>query len=206
MNLNGKVLHLESFNVLIGGALSVTWMLFAYRYFQVFQVTHSAVILVFCISETLQAGFFLFRSIPQSISLDPYDWMVAIGGSFVVLFFRPGGAVLWSGASVLVFTGAILQLAGILSLNRSFAIVASRRVIKTRGMYRFVRHPMYASYALIYFGYLLLSFDVGNLFWCILAFVLFVLRINSEERHLQVDSEYCSYKERVKYRLIPFVY
>ncbi len=168
--------------------------------------TWNIAFLLFVVLETIQAGFFLFRSMPRLISLDPFDWVVAIGGTFAPLFLRPGGEVLWSNASVLLLAGVSIQFFALLSLNRSFAIVPSTRTIKTAGLYAFVRHPMYASYLFSFSGYILSSASVVNVVLLIMAISFMFLRIEREEEHLVCSPEYAAYMKRVRYRLIPFVY
>lgn len=196
----------RSVNVLSGLLLGALWCVFAYRHLEAYRASEQLVFLVFVFSETLQAGFFVFRKTPRTVSTIPFDWMVALGGTFTALFFRPEGVTLWLGAEVMVILGMMLQIFGLLSLNRSFAIVAAKREIKTTGLYAFVRHPMYASYILIYSGYVLFSFSPLNVFlWCMASAFLF-LRIESEESHLSKDAEYQAYRSQVRYRIIPFVY
>lgn len=194
------------FHVISGIFLAGLWSTFAYRHFTAYLHTEHVVFLIFCFSETLQAGFFAFRKRPSSISEIPFDWLVAAGGTFTPLFFQPEGPILWFGAEYLVVTGMVLQILGLLSLNRSFAIVAAKREVKTSGMYTVVRHPMYASYLLIYAGYVMYSAHPINLLLCALAVAFIFLRMESEEAHLSQDPAYRAYRSQVRYRLIPFLY
>lgn len=193
-------------NLLLGILLATCWTYFAYRQLHAFEISGSYLFLVFCLSETIQAVFFLFRNIPKTVSTELFDWMVAFGGTFTVLFFVPGGDVIWEGASVLVYIGASAQIAGLISLNRSFAIIPANRQIKTLGLYRFVRHPIYSSYILVYSGYVLRNASIVNLSLLLLAITFLYLRIESEEKHLSSDENYVQYMKKVRFRLFPFVY
>lgn len=201
-----RYLYSPSLNVFGSIVLASTWILFAQIHVNAYYVTGAAVFLIFVLSETLQAGFFLFRSQPKNVSLDPYVWLIAIGGTFATLYFRPGGVVLWQGGQMLLILGFCLQILGLLSLNRSFALVAARREIKTHFAYRIVRHPMYASYSISNIGYLLFNFTFPNLLCLTFVLVFFVLRIIEEEKLLVKDEKYVAYMKEVRYRLIPFLY
>jgi protein-S-isoprenylcysteine O-methyltransferase Ste14 len=122
------------------------------------------------------------------------------------MLFRPAAWGVLPAAGMLILVGAALQIVGLLSLNRSFAIVAAKRDIKTSGMYRLVRHPIYASYFLVFAGYVLQNTSIANLLIYMLLLVLLLIRIVREERHLALDPAYREYMQAVRYRLIPFVF
>src|SRR3989338_3606233 len=190
-----------SMNILLASA----WSVFVWNHLRSFNITGDYALIAFALSETLQVLFFLIRRSPLSVSLDPFDWLVAGGGTLAPLFLIPGGPVLWQSGEILVIIAVVFQIFALLSLNRSFAIVAAKRVVKTSGLYRIVRHPMYASYLLLYSGYLLFNGSLMNIGLVVLAFVFLFLRIIEEEKHLIVDQEYEQYATRTPWRLIPFV-
>jgi protein-S-isoprenylcysteine O-methyltransferase Ste14 len=198
--------HSPMINVALGVLLAFIWGVFAYRHIGAFIATGKIAFLIFCFSESLQAIFFLFRSTPKTVSLEVFDWLVAIGGTFAVLFFRPGGVVLWQGGEVMVLLGVLIQITALCSLNRSFAIVPALRNVKRQGLYSIIRHPMYASYLVLFTGYLLFNATWLNFLLYVFALIFLFLRIEQEEKHLSQDAGYRSYKERVRFRLIPFVY
>jgi protein-S-isoprenylcysteine O-methyltransferase Ste14 len=88
------------------------------------------------------------------------------------------------------------------SLGRSFGLVAADRGVTTRGPYRIIRHPLYASYMVTQLGYLLQSASIWN--GAVLAFTWTcqVSRALSEERLLATVPAYGRYRERVRWRLI----
>jgi protein-S-isoprenylcysteine O-methyltransferase Ste14 len=143
---------------------------------------------------------------PKRISVDPFDWLVGIGGTFSAFFFVPGGFALLPAGEQLVLVAVVLQILGLLSLNRSFGIVAANRAIKTGGMYRLVRHPLYSSYVVLFSGYLLFNVSAWNVFVLLLAFTFVFFRIDAEEKMLMVDPEYRAYAQKIRWKLIPFVY
>ncbi len=99
--------------------------------------------------------------------------------------------------------GVLMQILGLISLNRSFALVAAKRAIKTDFMYRWVRHPIYASYLIVFTSYLLVYPSVNNLMVFAVLIPCMVGRIYREEVHLSQDPVYRDYMQRVRYRLIP---
>ena len=99
-----------------------------------------------------------------------------------------------------------MATASVLTLGRSFGVVAANRGIKTHGPYRIVRHPIYASYLVGMVGYLFESPSPRNilLFSTVIGFQ--IARIHSEEQCLVGDPEYREYRQRVRYRLVPLVF
>ena len=91
-------------------------------------------------------------------------------------------------------------------LSRTIEIQENHKVIDT-GLYGIVRHPMY-SVTLILF--LTIPIILGSLY----SFVIFIAypfiiakRIKNEEKVLENGLEgYLEYKQKVKYRLIPFIW
>ena len=85
--------------------------------------------------------------------------------------------------------------------------VDKSQILIQSGPYSIVRHPMYTSMSLLFFS---AFFSLGcmiALFVALLLVPILILRIKSEERTLitQLDGYY-EYTERVKYRLIPFIW
>ena len=77
----------------------------------------------------------------------------------------------------------------------------------TTGVYSFVRHPLYLGCMLLMFGAPLL---VGSVYGLIISFIgtlVLAGRIIGEEKMMIEELEgYKEYKNKVKYRLIPFVW
>ncbi len=90
--------------------------------------------------------------------------------------------------------------------SRVIEVEKNQKVIST-GPYAVVRHPMYLGGLLMY---LFSPIALGS-FWAVIAFLplpaLFIFRILNEEHVLAKELPgYIEYMERVKYRLIPFVW
>lgn len=91
-------------------------------------------------------------------------------------------------------------------LSRIIEVQEGQKVIDT-GLYGFVRHPMYSATLVLF---LAMPIMLGSLY----AFVIFLVypliiakRIRGEEELLEKELPgYREYKQKVKYRLIPFVW
>lgn len=206
MGVLKKLAHSRSANIVLGIVLSGAWIMFALTHVRAYFDTGEYAYLVFCASESLQALLFLFRTMPKVVSTDPFDWLVAGGGTLAPLFFRPTDYSLWIHGDLLIVGAVVLQVIALLSLNRSFGIVAANRAIKTHGAYLIVRHPMYSSYIFLFAGYFLLNTSLLNAGLVALAWIFMIFRIIKEEQLLCEDALYRKYKDEVKWRLIPFVY
>lgn len=147
--------------------------------------------------------FHLTRKPAEKISRKPYDWFIGIAGAYVILLFVPlTGTDSVLGVLIQLF-GMALQVLGMFSLNQSIGFVAANRGVKTGGMYRFVRHPLYFAYIVSFFGYMINQFCIRNLcVYLVMVFALY-LRTRCEEGILRQDEEYQAYAEKVKYRMIP---
>ena len=91
-------------------------------------------------------------------------------------------------------------------LSRTIEVQEGQTVVDT-GMYGIVRHPMYAVTV-----WLFLSIPVvlGS-WWAVLCFLpyapVIVIRLLNEEKLLEAELEgYAAYKNKVKYRLLPYIW
>ena len=189
-----------------GAILAVAFGTFAYAHLIAFQRTDEWMLLLFCFSETLTALFLIVRSKPETVSADQLDWIAGIAGTFAPFLLRPAAWGVAPYAKYLIIAGVLIQIAGLISLNRSIAIVAAKREIKTKGLYSFVRHPLYASYFLTFGGYVLMNTTPKNLIIYVVTMGLLFIRVFREEKHLALDILYREYMQKVRYRVIPFVY
>lgn len=206
MSTYHNILHSKRFNFYSGLILAILFSSFAYAHLVKYLETGELSLLLVIISETLTTLFFIFRSNPKTVSVVPSDWLVAIVGSFAPLFLRPTTYGVLPQAELLLVFGTMLQIAGLISLNRSFAIVAAKREIKTSLMYCIVRHPLYASYFLIFGGYVLVHTTASNIIVFIITMLFLGARIFREEKHLSLDPVYRNYMLNVRYRVIPYVF
>lgn len=91
-------------------------------------------------------------------------------------------------------------------LSRTIEVQENQKVIDT-GLYGIVRHPMYAATLLLFLSMPLVLGSVFS-FIIFLAYPLIIAkRIRNEEEVLGKELEgYAEYKQKVKYRLIPFIW
>lgn len=91
-------------------------------------------------------------------------------------------------------------------LSRTVEVQEGQKVVDT-GLYALVRHPMYTATILLFWA---IPLVLGS-WWaalCMLPYPLvLVARIKEEEALLEKELDgYAAYKQKVKYRLIPFVW
>ena len=125
---------------------------------------------------------------------------------FAWLLLPKGVAI---GAS-LVFLVAYILYAEVLRentyLSRTIEVQENQKVIDT-GLYGIVRHPMYSVTLLLFLSMPLVLGSVYS-FLVFLAYPFIIAkRIKGEEEFLEKELDgYREYKQKVKYRLIPFVW
>ena len=164
--------------------------------------------LLWMMSEGLVVLLLVFRRDPFRLSRNPWDWLVALGGTFTVLLVRPAttAIALESVGITLQIAGILFAISGKIFLGRSFGIVAADRGIVSGGPYRIVRHPIYLGYLATHVGFLLTNWSPWNSTTYIVIYFFQISRILSEERLLREDESYRAYCERVCYRLLPFIW
>jgi len=164
--------------------------------------------LLWMVSEGLVIALLVFRRESRRLSRRPWDWFVALGGSFAVLLVRPAPSALIPDAAgaALLLAGTAFEVYAKFFLGRSFGLVAADRGIVVRGPYRFVRHPIYLGYLVAHVGFLLTNWSTRNVGVYAVEYLFQVARILSEERLLNGDPAYREYCGRVRYRLVPGIF
>lgn len=161
------------------------------------------------IAETSIALFVLFRRPTEKISLRLGDWLLAATATYAPLLIVPSEE-LWPAleplAIALVLFGNVVQISGKLFLRRSFGIAPANRGIKRDGMYRFVRHPIYAGYLFTHIGILMVMPSLVNLAIYAIGWWAQILRIQAEEKLLGEDPDYRDYMQQTRWRLVPGIY
>ena len=148
------------------------------------------------------------------------DLVVKLSGlmflaGFIVagLGFRFGWYMLPKGAAIggaMAFLVAYILYAEVLRentyLSRTIKVQENQKVIDT-GLYGVVRHPMYSATLLLFLS---MPIVLGSIY----SFAIFLVypliiakRIKGEEEFLEKELDgYSEYKQKVKYRLIPFIW
>lgn len=113
-------------------------------------------------------------------------------------------------AASVIFVLAYIMYAEVLRentfLSRTIEVQENQTVVDT-GLYGIVRHPMYTSTLLLFMTMpLILGSVFGFIIFLAYPFII-AKRIKGEEAFLEQElNGYREYKQKVKYRLIPFVW
>ena len=152
--------------------------------------------------------------------IDEQKWVVALSGIMFVAAFVVAGLnfrfswhslpdyLIWSGASI--FLLSYLIYAEVMRenafLSRTIEIQENQKVIDT-GLYGIVRHPMYSATLLMFLSIPLILGSIIS-FAIMLAYIpIIAVRMNSEEKVLEEGLEgYKEYKQKVRYKVIPFIW
>ena len=91
-------------------------------------------------------------------------------------------------------------------LSRTIKVETDQTVIDT-GLYSIIRHPMYTATIFLFLSMPLILGSLISFFVFLLYPVLIIIRILNEEKYLTNNLQgYKDYKDKVKYRLIPFIW
>lgn len=149
----------------------------------------------------------------QSIVVKLSGLVFLIGFVVAGLGYRFNWFVLPKGISIafsVIFLLSYVMYAEVLRentyLSRTIEVQTNQKVIDT-GLYGIVRHPMYSATVVMF---LAMPLVLGSLY----SFVVFLAypfiiakRIKGEEEFLEKELKgYSDYKQKVKYRLIPFIW
>ena len=182
---------------------------FAEATLQAYLQTHRPLGVAFFAEQMWVVVAYLIRRPARTVSHRWGDWLLAFGGTFAGVLFRPEGAHPQWGISL----GLVLQLVGLatcvasfLSLGRSFGFVAADRGLVRKGPYAVVRHPIYASYVLLQLGYVLQSISLRNALVMIVASGCNVGRVVGRGSRSWDQRRDASYRNLVRWRFIPGVW
>ena len=160
------------------------------------------------------------RVIPNRLVRSFYVWIASALLILVCLVWRPLGGTVYSvdGPAALLFVA--VQLAGVWLIAQSvraidpLELAGIRRgagasqsdALQIEGPYGIVRHPVYLGWMLAAFGHPHMTGD--RFAFALLTSVYLVLAIPWEERSLRdaFGGAYERYQDRVRWRVIPFLY
>ena len=149
----------------------------------------------------------------QSLVVKLSGLMFVAGFIVAGLGFRFDLYILPKGVSIcaaVVFLVAYILYAEVLRentyLSRTIEVQENQKVIDT-GLYGIVRHPMYSVTLLLFLSMPLVLGSIYS-FLIFLAYPFIIAkRIKDEEKFLEKELDgYHDYKQKVKYRLIPFIW
>jgi len=183
--------------------------LFAWATLQFYLQTHRPIGAAFFAEQMWVVVAYLIRRPACAVSRRLDDWLLAFGGTFGAVLFRPVATSPHWGVNAglaLQVLGLTICMASFLALGRSFGFVAADRGLVRRGPYAVVRHPIYSSYLLLQSGYLLQSMSVRNALVMLFASSCNVGRALAEDRMLATSEHYDAYRLQVRWRLLPGVW
>ena len=147
-------------------------------------------------------------------------WVVALSGLMFIAVFVVAGLSRRFGWYMLpdwaVFVATVVLLAAYalyaevmrenVWLSRTIEVQHNQQVVST-GLYGIVRHPMYAATLLLFLSMPLVLGSPWSFAIMLLYIPIIALRIRNEEQVLERELKgYTEYKQRVKYKLIPFIW
>jgi protein-S-isoprenylcysteine O-methyltransferase Ste14 len=174
-----------------------------------FTRTHRMTGLLLLVSESLVVVLTVVRrrtvAIDRSVAAAIVTTVSLVGPSLVRT--SAGGGLVPDAVTVIVSSiGLFIVIAGKITLGRSFGLVPANRGVVCTGVYRFVRHPIYAGYLLTHLAFACAHPTVWNWSVLIIADTALIVRALYEERVLGADGSYQSYCQRVEWHLVPGVF
>jgi protein-S-isoprenylcysteine O-methyltransferase Ste14 len=174
-----------------------------------FARTHRMTGLLLLVSESLVVVLTVVRrrtvAIDRSAAAAIVTTVSLVGPSLVRT--SAGGGLMPDSVTVLVSSiGLFIVIAGKIALGRSFGLVPANRGVVSGGVYRYVRHPIYAGYLLTHVAFACAHPTVWNWAVLIVADTALVVRALYEERVLVADDLYQAYCRRVGWHLVPGVF
>lgn len=164
------------------------------------------------------------RLVGPTLERSAYTWIASLLFVAVCALWRPVPGTLYALTGPWAFAGYAVQAAGLVLTLRGAAAVdaldlagvrpvlqaphgAPRHVpLETRGLYGFVRHPLYFSWILLVFG----APHMTGTRACFAAIstLYIALAIPFEERSLvqTFGRDYEDYRQRVRWRMLPGIY
>lgn len=200
------VAHRKIWEYLGNGVFALYSCFFMFLMLTDFLARHRMSSLLLIIWDAGVTWFAITRTMPKETNVSTYDWFISLFG-LLPLLVRPAPQVhdhilLLAGQLI----GQVVALTGLFSLNRSMGVVAANRGVKTGGMYRFVRHPIYAGFFVFIGAYVLQNITAWNALIYLALIAGQHFRMEQEERILLKDAQYASYARQTRWRILPFLY
>jgi protein-S-isoprenylcysteine O-methyltransferase Ste14 len=165
--------------------------------------------LLLLVSELLVIVFTLFRRSALTVDRSPLSLIttaLSVAGPPLVRAAGGQGLLPDMVTTLASAIGLSIVIAGKFTLGRSFGIVPANRGVVASGVYKVVRHPIYAGYLLTHLFFLVAHPLLWNVVVLGVGDVALMARALREERVLAADVEYQAYCRRVSWHLIPGVF
>jgi len=159
-------------------------------------------------SEALVVALTVFRRPAVVVDRALGTRIVAAASMLGIPFIRPTGDPLAPDAitAAVSAAGLLVIIIGKVTLGRSFGLMPANRGIVCRGIYRIVRHPIYAGYLVTHAAFVAAHPTAWNAALVIVSDLALLIRATYEERTLALDEEYAAYLTRVRWRVAPGVF
>lgn len=189
-------------------SLSALFMLLAVRIGREFMQTGHLTGLLLLVSELLVVVLTIARRRATVVDRSVRARLIATASIVGIPFITPtgGGLVPDLATAAVSAVGLAIVIAGKLTLGRSFGLMPANRGIVCRGIYKVLRHPIYAGYLITHVAFLAAHPSLWNLAVLAASDTALMVRSICEERTLAKDPEYAEYLSRVRWRVAPGVF
>jgi protein-S-isoprenylcysteine O-methyltransferase Ste14 len=189
-------------------AISALFVLLAVSIGREFLQTGHFTGLLLLVSEALVV---LFTVVRRRATVVDRSWdarTIATISLVGVPFIRPtgGGLAPDLATAAVSVAGLLVIITGKLTLGRSFGLMPANRGIVCQGIYKTLRHPIYAGYLVTHAAFLVAHPSAWNLAVLVVSDAALMIRAVYEERTLAKDAEYAEYMTRVPWRVVPGVF
>lgn len=157
----------------------------------------------------LQFSLFVFRHPSRDVANQPSHFFFALSGTCLPLLMdlnpNTPELLMWA-AFPLQIAGMILSIIAMGTLGRGFGIFAANRQVKTYGLYRHIRHPLYTGEAIWFLSMVLQNFTLFNMALYAVQTACQIKRMRDEEALLLADPVYATYYDQVRFRMVPGIF
>lgn len=164
-------------------------------------------VLMLAILYALVGVIALVRRPPQRISMSLEDICITIVGTYSPIMFIGVGnqeeTIIFQAVGLVGLSIAIL---GVIALNASFGLLPADRGVVRGGIYRYIRHPIYAGYFISATAFLVQNISAWNLAFFALFFLGETMRLIREEKLLRMNPDYLEYMQKTRWRIVPYVW
>jgi protein-S-isoprenylcysteine O-methyltransferase Ste14 len=202
------MLTTPQFHYICNGVLAAMYLFFVVQNIMVMQKEgYKLSIIMLIIFNALLFYLILTRRAPKKVSFAFVDIVVTFFGTFILTLAKgvPQAADIWP-LQIAGACGMGISVLGLLTLRKSFGLLPADRGIVSHGVYRFIRHPIYAGYVLHYACFLAQNYSIPNATIFILFLFFEGFRLLREEKLLSQNPDYAAYMQRTRWRICPRIW
>jgi protein-S-isoprenylcysteine O-methyltransferase Ste14 len=214
MKLKSKLIDFLKKNksTLLNIYIAINFLIFAVwkLYFSFKEGTLDFTLVSYTMQSTVLIFYVLIRKQHKLIDNNYFHQFIALAAFFSGILFiwqpQTGGDTENMISNIIIFTSNILGIFTIINLGKSFGILIAIREIKTKGLYSYVRHPMYGTDILLRIGFTVSHFTLFTVLLVVISILCYLYRAILEEKYLSSQDEYKLYVKKVKIRFIPYIF